>query len=297
MSIPIMVARATHCSDRKGVNCAIEILQLRDLPDIMEKMGWDVAAKIMSHWFSMETTWVMPNDVKIGDIDPLSLSPTQYDDQIIKMAWLLKFPRAVEAFNDAYKNWATVNGLRELKKKLEKAGWKAGHIMPFKLGNRKMSARDLDSVCQVNFEEFGSKFDVLDELYGAIGKGIFKLAVVGEARSNWLLQRDTFVVKHIGIYLRDTYDFNTTSTFEKMIPLGVWSKNRLLPKAEMAAFMALYLMKDKSDMIKKFPGLVPVFNEDFRRYQERHRAGGDFVVYSDVMWVPVPKKMEVIILC
>ncbi|MFC5474537.1 DUF6402 family protein [Paraherbaspirillum soli] len=293
MSIPIAVAMTTPCSDREGVQCSMEILQLRDIPDTMDKMGWKMAAQIMRHWFSIEPAWVMPRDIKLGKVDPLNLTPTQYNDQIIKMAWLLKFPRAVEALNYLYKNWTTENGINRLKAKLKKAGWKAQHVLPFKLGSRSMSARELDSVCQVNIKEFGTKLDVLDELYGAIGEGLFKLAVVGEAYPDWLLKQDTFVVKHIGIYLRDTYDFNSDSIFEQNFPLGVWSNSRLLHKAETAAYMTLFEMKDKSELAETFPGLVPVFNEDFRRYQKLHNAGGDFVVYSDVMWVQVPKGMEI----
>ena len=293
MSLPIAVAMTTPCSDRKGVECAIEMMQLRDIPDIMEKMGWPIAAQIMRHWFENDSGWVMPNDVKIGKFDPCKLTPAEYDDQIIKMAWLLKFPRAVEAFDDVLENWATDNGKDELVKKLIKWGWKPKSIEPCKLGSRTLSARELDSKCQVNYREFGEKLDTFDELYGAVGTGIFKLAVVGETSTNWLLQQDIFHVKHIGIYLRDTYDFNTTSTFEEMVPLGVWSKTRLLPKDEMAAYMLLYSAINKTNMSKQFPSVVPAFNDDFRRYQTRHKTGGDFVVYSDVMWVKVPKKMEI----
>ncbi|KAF3997383.1 DUF6402 family protein [Glaciimonas immobilis] len=146
MSVPIATAMTTPCSDRKGVKCFIEILQLRDLPDIMEKMGWDIAAEIMNHWFSLDTGWAMPQEVKEGKVDPISLDQTQYDDQIIKMAWLLKFPRAAEAFDYVYKNWATENGKVELKKRLIKSGWKPKKLIPFKLGKRSMSARELECV-------------------------------------------------------------------------------------------------------------------------------------------------------
>ncbi|KAF3999753.1 hypothetical protein HNR39_002046 [Glaciimonas immobilis] len=134
---------------------------------------------------------------------------------------------------------------------------------------------------------------MLDELYGAVGKGTFKIAIVGEARMNLLLQRDDFIVQQIGIYFRDTYDFNTTSTFEQMFPLGVWSKSRLLPKAETAVYMLMYNARNMSKIAEMFPSLVPVFNEDFRRYQKHHQTGGDFVVYSDVMWTKAPRGMEI----
>ena len=29
---------------------------------------------------------------------------------------------------------------------------------------------------------------------------------------------------------------------------------------------------------------MPLYNDDFRRWQKAHNAGGDFVVYSDIKW-------------
>ena len=35
--------------------------------------------------------------------------------------------------------------------------------------------------------------------------------------------------------------------------------------------------------------LSPIFNSDFRGWQEKHNAGGDFIVFSDVLWLdPLP---------
>jgi hypothetical protein len=292
MSIPVAVAMATPCSDRKGVVCEVEEMQLRDIPDVMRKMRWYVAARMMDRWFN-SPYWKMSDDIKRGKVDTLTLTPTQYDDQTIKMEWLQKFPRAQQAINYVYQHWASTAGLSELANKLRKAGWKEGHLFPLGLGRRSMSARELDSVCQVNIAEFGHKIDVLDELYGAIGEGIMKLAVVGKARTNRQERRDDFSVKHIGIYMRDTYEFNTSTFFEQHVPLGVWNRHRLLHKSETVAYLALLAMKDKSEMTEKFPGMVPVYNRDFRMYREKHHAGGDFVVYSDVLWMEAPDGMEI----
>ncbi|HEJ9509830.1 TPA: hypothetical protein SMN05_003634, partial [Proteus mirabilis] len=41
-------------------------------------------------------------------------------------------------------------------------------------------------------------------------------------------------------------------------------------------------------------GYVPVFNRDFRRWQDENNEGGDFIVFSDVYWIDTPKNYQVI---
>ncbi|MGL4481012.1 MAG: DUF6402 family protein [Lactococcus garvieae] len=36
---------------------------------------------------------------------------------------------------------------------------------------------------------------------------------------------------------------------------------------------------------------LPVNNSDFRNWQDKHNAGGDFIVFSDVLWLnPLPNQ-------
>lgn len=39
---------------------------------------------------------------------------------------------------------------------------------------------------------------------------------------------------------------------------------------------------------------VPVFNSDFREWQKKHNTGGDYIVFSDVLWTPPLDKDRVI---
>jgi hypothetical protein len=79
-----------------------------------------------------------------------------------------------------------------------------------------------------------------------------------------------------GIYVRDTFDFRTTTGFEQLIPLGIWNTNRILSKAETALYVAT--------ASKGYNDFVAVYNSDFSSWQDRENEGGDFVVYSDVRW-------------
>ncbi|WP_415846500.1 DUF6402 family protein [Vibrio aerogenes] len=50
-------------------------------------------------------------------------------------------------------------------------------------------------------------------------------------------------------------------------------------------------------MIKavSFPGMyLPVSNHDFRAWQDKHNSGGDFLVFSDILWMPPQPGKEII---
>nr|WP_221765754.1 DUF6402 family protein [Enterobacter cloacae] len=38
-------------------------------------------------------------------------------------------------------------------------------------------------------------------------------------------------------------------------------------------------------MVRDFSGFVSVFNKDFRKWQEKPDSDGDYIVFSDVLWI------------
>lgn len=64
--------------------------------------------------------------------------------------------------------------------------------------------------------------------------------------------------------------------------LGIWSRERVLSKAK----SLVYATSSPMSRALFFPGFVPVRNIDFRRWQAAHNSGGDFFVFSDVLWIP-----------
>lgn len=260
----------------------LDILHLDDIPGAMDAMGWPVSARMMRRWFA-NPLWQMPAAVRNGEISPMTLEPSQYDDQIIRMDWVLGYPRAREACQWLLANWATPAGVKRLRERLINIGWHEGRRNVIRLGSTHLSARELEAISQVNYAEFGSKLDILDDLYGALGIALLKLAVVGQTLP--VLGGSVFRVERVGIYVRDTYDFSDSWPPE---PLGVWGRSRCLSKAETAAYMASYMAGAFGALAREFSGFVPVFNRDFRRWQRAQRSGGDFMVYSDVKWLDAP---------
>lgn len=70
-------------------------------------------------------------------------------------------------------------------------------------------------------------------------------------------------ITQLGVYIRDSYDFNDDQ------PLGNWGPDevRMMPS----------------------PRLAMVENASFRRWRREYKRGGDFIIFSDVRWEPVPQ--------
>ncbi|MEA9983619.1 DUF6402 family protein, partial [Herbaspirillum sp. RTI4] len=132
-------------------------------------------------------------------------------------------------------NWKTPNGVDLLRKRLTKQGWKPGKLLPMKLGHMGMGARELDSVCQINRYKHKDPRTHVDDFLGAIGSFTFKIAVVGSA--SWgPIKGNIFTIKKMGLYIRDTYDFN--GEYES---LGVWKRSQCLTLLDVAEYVALLI--------------------------------------------------------
>jgi hypothetical protein len=247
----------------------------------MKKMGWPVASALMKRW-SDGAAWTMPDTIKLGKADPSTLPATQLDDTIVKVSWLLKFPRVKTAYDQVIASALSENAIKILRERLASAGWKSG---AFSLGSTTMNARTLERTCQTNFIQLGSLSDTIDEFYGAIGKASFKVAAIGTVAIGANKQH-VFNVDKLGVYLRDTYDFNGFQ------PLGVWSKDRCLSKVESAAYYADEVNKlnpntwpGRAIFGSPFDGFESFSNATARSWRDTSGKGGDFVIYSDVVWL------------
>ncbi|GAO93508.1 hypothetical protein PSA5_12345 [Pseudomonas syringae pv. actinidiae] len=91
----------------------------------------------------------MPEEWKVQETqpDPMSLSPAQCDESIVKMEWAMQFERCRQAVEEAELLLTTVNAKARLNMLLKKAGWSG--IGVFELGSNAMTALQMDSVSQV----------------------------------------------------------------------------------------------------------------------------------------------------
>lgn len=264
----------------------IQNLALSRLPAAMRNMGWDTAAALMQRWFD-SPAWQMPEAWKEDKTQPhpMSLTAAQCDEGIVKMDWAMKFERCREAVLVAQSRLTTVNGIQRLKDLLENAGWKGEGSLA--LGSRTMSAPQMDALSQVNFAKFGDAWDVLDDMYGALGFATLKVGVVGkvfsEVNPTTKQVRNFFRIEHLGFYIRDHYDFNGPQY------LGTWTEDRVLTKAETA-----FTLTAHGQLILRLKNgpFAAVTNGDFREYRSQTGRGGDFVIYSDVLWKKVDQVID-----
>lgn len=179
--------------------------------------------------------------------------------------------------------WNSPAGIDELRNKLRLAGYSPNLCVPLGMSD---NARVLDASSQVNTIDVGGLFDTIDDWYGAIGNANLKFAVSGYSGSHQ--KKPAFFVDRVGAYLKDTYDFVDKNPITSE-PLGIWSKNRILTKAESALYLDSYLAGIFGILARNWSGFIPVFNSDFRNWQDKHNTGGDFIVFSDVLWLnPLP---------
>ncbi|NRN28777.1 DUF6402 family protein [Photorhabdus heterorhabditis] len=269
-----------------GENTEIEmdIFYLNQIPDAMEKMGWEMAPKLMRHWFNTKPAYAFTESEKtklIKQIDAIDIPKERVNDTIVKMDWALKYKQVERCIESLKNSWATPNGINLLKKRLKNSkDRKIGYYD---------SILEIDSFSTVNYESVGGLLDTIDDWYAAIGKATIKIAVRG--RADKLNNKDVFVNEAIGFYIKDSYDFVGNEEF-----LGVWSKNGILSKAKSALFKGYYDAMQWKELAGEYSGYVPIQNLDFRAWQRKHNEGGDFIVFSDILWMPPINKHKVIIL-
>ena len=274
----------------------VPILYLNEIPGAMDKMGWVNSAKLMRNWFA-NPAWRMSKEEREGlekntgkPIVYANLPSSRIEESIIKMDWVLKHPEAQKAYQFLRSNWNTPRGAGLLYNRLIATGWRPGTSY-FRLGNREDRASIIDNTNQVNARPFGSLLDTFDDFFGAINKATMKVALTGYTEYDKVHKKDFFIVTQEGYYIRDTYDFNTDSWYEDpLMGLGVWSRDRVLSKAETLDYKTriakILVPADYVRTLYMYGGFVPVINNDFYRWQDKHGTGGDFFVFSDVLWLP-----------
>ncbi|MDR0281371.1 MAG: DUF6402 family protein [Paucimonas sp.] len=264
----------------------IDELPLSKLPVAMRKMGWHTSAALMQRWFD-SPGWQMPEEWKgeEGQPDPLRLSKAACEETLVRMNWAMRFKQCQEALKVAEERLNTRNAIDRLKVLLRKAGWDGKGT--FALGSTEFSAREVDATAQVNIARMGSSFDVLDDMYGALGRATLKVGVAGRTFTkldNALGEaRNYFQIEYAGFYIRDHYDFNGPQF------LGIWTAERVLTKAEM---ISVTTPDGPSIFNVQGAAIAKVTNDDFRAYRAKTGMGGDFLIYSDVLWKEVNQVID-----
>jgi hypothetical protein len=80
-------------------------MEVIDIPGAMDNMGWRVAPQLMRRWLRNRSN-TMTIARREGKDDPMTFTPDEYDDQIVKMHWVLtNFPRTSLAYQQVCNSW------------------------------------------------------------------------------------------------------------------------------------------------------------------------------------------------
>ncbi|HIF9491985.1 TPA: DUF6402 family protein [Photobacterium damselae] len=221
----VSTSNLSHKDQEKGKDVNVDLFHITDIPNAMRNMGWEVAPKLMEHWFSIKPSFEFNTNNKraLISLDARELSPSQYNKSIVKMSWAIKNKEVYKCVQDLNHSWNSIAGVDRLRTLLVGAGWNGKNCIF--LGRNK-DVIDLDATSQVNRRVVGSFFDTIDDWYGAIGNATLKIAVSGFTTN--FEDGSYFVVESVGLYLKDTYDFLSDKKWTKILlsePLGIWSKS------------------------------------------------------------------------
>ncbi|MGL4318462.1 MAG: DUF6402 family protein [Pseudomonas sp.] len=279
----------------QGTATQLRLFKITDIPTAMDKIGWQVSAKLMRHWFQGKP-WVTPS----GGMAELvkshkQMPPPQYmEETIVTYQWLMAFPKAVSARNELRAAWNNPPAINLIRSNiLREFGQHSGGCFPLSFNGRgsKAEAFGYANSRSVKFDTVGGE---LNDLSGALAD--FNLRVTVEGTVNTFPDKVTFIAERIGFYAEDAYDFNDEGLLSQ--PLGFWNFDGIAPSVTNSVSNNANIDYEKAkvvatapftgeDIAQRFKDLESkryffITNSDFVQYRSTHKKGGDFVVYSDI---------------
>lgn len=311
MAATTVTSTMTPASNKAGQTTAVRQFKITDIPDTMIKMNWPVAAALMNHWLDGKP-WPdgdggMSDAVKKHD----EFAPQEYiEDSIVKMSWVTQFDRANEAINHLRGSWNNTPALGEIRASIIKAfGDKPAGSYPLSFGGSAVAAEKFGyfNHFTVKFKQWGA--DEVNELRGALAN--FNVHVTAEGIVRVSEKDIVFFPARLAFYIEDSYDFNDgVGVFSQV--LGYWNFDKLIADPVEGANENIELNRQMNNIyFGTGPGATPeqvakkqeeslrryrelegkhymlVQNSDFREYREENKKGGDFRVYSDLLYEAV----------
>ncbi len=168
----------TNEQEQQEKKVSVDFFHIDMIPDAMRNMGWEVAPKLMEHWFKVSPAFAFTAESKRKalDEDVINLPSTQVSTEIVKMSWALKFEQVSVGIEELTNRWKSIKGIARLKKQLQNKGDFNKDVIFLGYTD---DAIELDNTCQVNIISIGSKLDTINDWYGAMGNSNLKICVRG----------------------------------------------------------------------------------------------------------------------
>lgn len=246
----------------------VEFFHIDMIPDAMDKMKWPVAAELMRHWFDAKPALVFTvkskDQYQNGKAQDIPDGVVNCD--IVKMTWAIQYEQVIKGIEFLSGTWDSPKGRVLLKKRLSQIGDYLKNNISIGYTD---DIRELEDTAQVNVTLIGKKTDTINEWYGAIGNANLKVCVRGNTENR--NEGAFFIVESVGYYLKDTYDFIDDGYPE---PLGIWSKDRILSKAESSVYISSYLSGGRGVWPANFQGLFRCLMKIFENGRKNIKLEG-----------------------
>tara|TARA_Y100000296_G_scaffold86647_2_gene127165 strand:- start:1713 stop:2726 length:1014 start_codon:yes stop_codon:yes gene_type:complete len=299
-------SRTSPRENKQGKICYADVFRLTDLPEVMEKMGWKNSATLMKKWFD-SPGYTMTREQKEGLVGASQYPSHLLETSLITMEWALSFPRIKREYDgmfgsrNLYKSIPPIYENPKAKKLLIKRLFRANKFTesPQSFGDLTKSALALDEEWQFQRHSVDDNREYLnawwkdsttadpdlDDMWGALARFTFKIAGEGTVtpkkkvvksggQSSVLVEHYEINVSRIGVYIRDTYDFNGNQY------LGHWSKHSA---PHVRVYPLSYFAGGRGEKGICPDDFVSVTNERFNSHRKMTGFGGDLIVLSDVL--------------
>ena len=273
---------------------------IQEIPRAMRTLMMPMSAKLMEKWFAGQLNYSPDDDAERAMLnqDDKPYPPSMIDTTTITMDWILKFGRAKAQFENLTNTLIYSERAKGIvAKKL------APYIDAYEVRPWERCRNDLQLLHKHFQFQFAPVEGTLeqkaiqwlhrlprggapDDLTGSLGSFNFYAAIAGAKIDR---SRGTATVTHIVVYVKDHYTFDTKPGMPSQY-LGHWNSSGVLVVPEfMATDVSGWRWLDypvlrgdmPSDLFRKDAVFYPVRNETFRKWQLKHRQGGDFVIYTD----------------
>ncbi|HSX69882.1 MAG TPA: DUF6402 family protein [Pseudomonas sp.] len=279
----------------QGTVSQIRLFRITDIPAAMEKIGWQISAKLMRHWFQ-GNPWSTPSGGMTEEVKShAQMPPAQYrEETIVTYQWLMGFPRVMAARDELRTAWNNPQATKLIRRNiLREFGKHSVGCFPLSFNGKgsRAEAFGYANSRSVTFDTIG---DELNDLRGALAN--FNLRVTVEGTVNAFPDKVTFIAERIGFYAEDAYDFNDSGLLSQ--PLGYWNFDGIAPSVTNSLGNDANIGYEKAkavvtapftgeDIEQRFKDLERkryflITNSHFVQYRSTQKKGGDFVVYSEI---------------
>lgn len=240
---------------------------VRNIPAIMNKLGWSMGADLLNNWFNTASH----NRSTTGITKP------EFDNAYSLGAlttWLLNQPEGKVVWEKIFNRhlWRSTSSsdgdaVTRLGKLLDDQGILKPGIKNVPFGKTNFTAKDYErtrTFLNVSSYKTGPTTE-LTACVAALGSFVLKIALNGKvSHTPGMVFSNVYTVtpESLDIYLWDAFDFIDDGVISQ--PLGCWDET--------------------TNTVSKFPGegKVCVDNSSFRQWRTANNMGGDFYVFSDV---------------